>query len=177
MNVDASKKAFVRNSHCSFCGTAFQPDQPWPRRCEHCGRTTYLNPIPVSVLLCPVVVVGVNGLIAVRRGIQPHIGQIAIPGGFIVAGETWQQAGVREFGEELGIFRSPEEVTLFDVQSAPDGTLLVFGRLTTPLDAADLPPFVPNDEVTERVILTAPTELAFPLHTRVVARYFERLTS
>ncbi|MEZ4682324.1 MAG: hypothetical protein R2932_49785 [Caldilineaceae bacterium] len=43
----------------------------------------------------------------------------------------------------------------------------------TPLTLADLPPFVPNDEANERAILTAPEELAFPLHTEVLTAYFD----
>jgi hypothetical protein len=49
--------------------------------------------------------------------------------------------------------------------------LLVFG-LAAALRAADLPPFVPSAEASERVLLSGPTELAFPLHTAAVARYF-----
>ena len=44
----------VRNSHCSWCGHAFVPDQAWPRQCASCAQTSYLNPLPVAVLLLPV---------------------------------------------------------------------------------------------------------------------------
>jgi hypothetical protein len=57
------------------------------------------------------------------------------------------------------------------VRSAPDGTLLVFG-LAAPLRAADLPPFAPTAEASERLVLAGRAELAFPLHTEVAALYF-----
>ena len=44
----------MQHSHCSFCGTPFVPDAPWPRLCTSCGETTWRNPLPVGVLLFPV---------------------------------------------------------------------------------------------------------------------------
>ena len=62
----------------------------------------------------------------------------------------------------------------FAVHSATaQGLLLVFGIAPT-RSAADLPAFVPNGEASEMVVLRAPEELAFPLHTRIVADYFAR---
>src|ERR1700687_165917 len=77
-----------RNTHCSFCGHAFQPDAPWPRACAECGQVSYLKPLPVAVTLVPVD----DGLLVVRRGIEPGRGRLALPGGYINLGETWQQA-------------------------------------------------------------------------------------
>jgi hypothetical protein len=51
--------------------------------------------------------------------------------------------------------------------------VLIFG-LAAPRTAASLPPFEPNAESTERLIITAPTPLAFPLHTEAMARFFAR---
>lgn len=156
----------TKNSHCSYCGQPFA-DAPWPRQCAQCSQTSFLNPLPVSVLLVPVE----GGLLGIRRAIEPRRGQLALPGGFINAGESWQQAGVRELVEETGLTLAPEVVRLFDALSAPDGTLLVFG-LTPPLTLEALPPFEPTAETAERVILTPTTQLAFPLHTQVAQRYF-----
>src|SRR6266851_1373173 len=64
-----------RNTHCSFCGHAFQPDAPWPRTCDQCGQVSYLNPLPVAVTLVPVD----DGLLVVRRGIEPGRGRLARP--------------------------------------------------------------------------------------------------
>jgi ADP-ribose pyrophosphatase YjhB (NUDIX family) len=140
---------------------------PWPRRCWKCGNRSYLNPTPVAVILAPVD----DGVLVVRRSIMPQQGLLALPGGFVGLGETWQEAGARELLEETGLQINPAEVREFLVRSAPEGMLLVFG-LANPRRAADLPPFVPNDEATERVVLHGPTELAFPLHTEAVQAFF-----
>ncbi|MEV1240169.1 NUDIX domain-containing protein [Nonomuraea sp. NPDC050022] len=159
----------IKNSHCSFCGQAFAPDQAWPRACASCGNTAYLNPLPVAVLLLPVD----DGLLVVRRGIEPHRGELALPGGFIDVGESWQQAAARELYEETAVVVDADRVRLFDAHSAPDGTLLVFG-LAPPTVSAALPPMVPTAETMEWSVMGEPRELAFPLHTRVVSAYWER---
>lgn len=158
---------FKKNSHCSYCGCAFSEDAPWPRQCRQCGQESFLNPLPVAVLLVPVD----DGLLTVRRAIAPHVGRLALPGGYIDYGEAWQAAGAREVFEESGLVIAPEEVREFRVRSAPDGTLLVFG-LARARRAIDLPPFAPTRESSERVILAHVEELAFPLHTAVVEDYF-----
>lgn len=152
---------------CAFCAQPFALEQPWPRRCAHCGNTTYRNPLPVAVVLLPVDA----GLLVVRRSIPPRSGLLALPGGFINHGEGWQAAGAREVEEEAGLRIEPTAIREFAVRSAPDGTLLVFG-LAAPLCTADLPPFEPTAEASERLVLAGPADLAFPLHTEVAARYF-----
>jgi ADP-ribose pyrophosphatase YjhB (NUDIX family) len=158
----------TRNSHCSFCGAAFTGGQPWPRTCAACGNTSYLNPLPVAVLVLPV---EGGRVLVVRRAVEPRRGELALPGGFIDLGESWQEAAVRELREETGVVVDAGEVRLFDVISAPDGTLLVFG--VGPRVAADaLPPVVATAETSEWLLIDGPRELAFSLHTRVVAAYF-----
>jgi ADP-ribose pyrophosphatase YjhB (NUDIX family) len=112
-----------------------------------------------------------GALLAVRRGIPPAIGRLALPGGFVDAGESWQQAVVRELTEETGLVADAGAVRLYDVHSAPDGTLLVFGELPAVAEG-DLPPSVPNDESQGWELLTGPIELGFDLHTRVARRWF-----
>jgi ADP-ribose pyrophosphatase YjhB (NUDIX family) len=156
-----------KNSHCSYCGAPFA-DAEWPRRCASCASVSYLNPIPVTVVLLPVD----GGLLLVRRSFGATKGRLALPGGFVNAGETWQQAGARELFEETGITIAPESLSIFRVESAPDDTLLIFAA-APPLAGAGLPPFAPNDEVAERVVRDAPEELAFTLHTEAMRAWFE----
>jgi NADH pyrophosphatase NudC (nudix superfamily) len=105
---------FTQHSHCSYCGHPFEIDQVWPRLCAACGNTSFVNPLPVSVVLLPVD----NGLLVVRRNIEPQIGRLALPGGYINRGESWQQAGARELFEETGIIIRPEDLREFRVKSA-----------------------------------------------------------
>lgn len=158
------------NAHCSACGHRYATGAPWPRRCSACGHTAYLNPLPVAVLLLPVD----DGLLVVRRDVEPRRGELALPGGFIERGETWQQAAARELEEEAGVGVDAGAVTLFDAMSAPDGTLLVFG-LAPAVAGADLPPSRPTGEASGWEVLRAPAPLAFPLHTTAAARYLDGL--
>ena len=158
---------FEKNSHCSYCGHAFRNSAPWPRRCADCGNMTFLNPLPVAVTLVPVD----QGLIVIRRSIEPRIGMLALPGGYINLGETWQEAAAREVCEETGIVVSAAEINEFGVRSAGDGTLLIFG-LAKARTSSSIPPFEPTAESTERFILTEPQDLAFALHTEMVGIFF-----
>ncbi|GGO78664.1 NUDIX domain-containing protein [Nonomuraea cavernae] len=159
----------IKNSHCSYCGQAYTPDQAWPRTCSGCGNTGYLNPLPVAVMLLPV-----DGrLLVVRRDVEPGRGELALPGGFIDIGESWQQAAVRELREETGVVVDVADVRLFDVLSAPDGTVLIFA-LGPRIGSAALPPVAATAETTGWSLIGGPQELAFTLHTRVVAEYFTR---
>lgn len=157
----------VKNSHCSWCGTRFADGPTWPKSCTGCGKTTWLNPLPVAVLVLPVD----DGVLLIRRGIEPNKGKLAFPGGFIELEEAWQDAAARELREETGIDVPGSEVRDHRVLSAPDGTVLIFG-VASRRSRADLPPFRPTNETTELVIATKPEPLAFPLHERVLRDWF-----
>jgi 8-oxo-dGTP pyrophosphatase MutT (NUDIX family) len=127
-------------------------------------RTSYLNPAPVAVVLQPVG----DGLLVIRRGTPPARDRLALPGGYIEVGETWQEAAVRELREETGLRADPDAVRLFDAASAPDGTLLIFGLLPP---APEVPAFR-SDESRGCGVLSEPAELGFDLHTRAADRWF-----
>jgi len=157
----------TRNAHCSFCGAPFPTDAGWPRDCAACGNRSYLNPLPVAVALVPVA----GGLLTIRRAIPPHLGALALPGGFIDLGEDWRDAVARELREETGVLIAPVLISFFEALSSPGGHLLIFGRCPA---LAELPKLLPNDEVSELVVIPAPVELAFPLHTEAVRRFFSQ---
>ncbi len=167
----ATKPRSIGEKHafCGACGEKFVPtEQSFPRRCDRCNMMTYVNPTPVAVLLLPVS----DGLLAIRRSIEPQRGGLALPGGFIDIGESWQAGAVRELREETGIQVAADTVKLFAVHSAPDGTLLVFGS-APPIDSEeDLPTFVATSETEELTVVRGPIQLAFDLHTKVVAQWF-----
>jgi ADP-ribose pyrophosphatase YjhB (NUDIX family) len=144
------------------------PDAPWPRTCAACGETRWLNPTPVGVLIVPVD----DGVLLIRRGIEPRRGELALPGGFIVVGETWQQGAARELREETDVTVPAESVREFMVRSPDHGHVVLIFGVCDALRGDALPPFSPTDETVERLVVRAPVELAFPLHTEALARYF-----
>ena len=83
------------------------PDGEWPRVCAACGTIAYRNPLPVAVALLPVFDARGTGLVVITRTIEPQRGGVALPGGFVDLGETWQKAVVRELKEETGIEARP----------------------------------------------------------------------
>ncbi|MER5868073.1 NUDIX domain-containing protein [Kitasatospora sp. NPDC002040] len=162
------------HSHCHFCGTPYPTAAAWPRTCPGCGGISYRNPLPVAVALLPVEVPdGARSLLVIRRTIDPGYGELALPGGYIDFGETWQQGAARELREETGIEADPAEVRLADTGSDERGMFLMLFALFPPRPLAALPPSVPTEETDGWQLITAPTPLAFPLHTQVADAWFK----
>ena len=167
--------SLVEYGHCSYCGAAYLPEQPWPRVCPNCGETTWRNPLPVSVLLVPVQFDdgGHDGVIIVRRDIEPARGDLCLPGGFLEWGELWTEGAARELREETGLFASPNEIALFDVQST-GRHVLVFG-IVPPRRAGELPVSAPTAESIEWIVAREPIPLAFPTHAAALGKFFADL--
>lgn len=154
------------NSHCSYCGSRYPETEHWPRHCKNCHNNSYLNPLPVVVALLPIE----NGLIVIRRNIEPQKGTLNLPGGYLELGETWQQGAHRELREETGIDISEQDISLYDVQNGLDHTLVIFG-LAKPQPIELFQPFS-SAETQEVVLATKPIKLGFPMHTEVMRRFF-----
>ena len=154
------------NSHCSYCGSRYREAESWPRHCKSCHNTSYLNPLPVVVALLPMG----NGLIVIRRNIEPKRGTLNLPGGYLDLNETWQQGACRELREETGIDICEQEISLYDVRNGLDRTLVIFG-LAKPQPIELFKPFSSTE--TQEVVLTEePIELGFPMHAEVMRRFF-----
>lgn len=164
---------FIKDSHCSYCGAQFAEQISWPRKCFHCYNDSYSNPLPVVVALIPVFpsdIGGHLGVLTIKRNIEPQKGGWALPGGYMDAGETWQQACVREVMEETGILTQEENYSLMHVTSAKNGNLLLFSNYTRPFCWDDLK-LISNSEVSDFYMVFEPTKLAFPTHTEMLAKY------
>jgi ADP-ribose pyrophosphatase YjhB (NUDIX family) len=65
----------------------------------------YQNTPTVVVVLVPLR----GGLLMIRRALPGEgYGKLALPGGYQMLGQTWQEAGALEVLEETGIVVSPE---------------------------------------------------------------------
>lgn len=170
----ADRTTYGPNSHCHWCGTRYAPGTvSWPRTCTGCTETSYRNPLPVVVTLLPVTGPDSAGLVVIRRTIEPGYGELALPGGYIDYGESWQQACVRELAEETGIRADHTDVTLVSTDSDTTGGFLCLFGMLPPRRIEDLPPSTPTDETDGWQFLPTPIQLAFPFHTRVAHSWFK----
>lgn len=167
----------MRDSFCSFCGAAYPPPLAYPRACPSCKTKVWSNPIPVSVVLLPVRHALGEGLLVVRRSIEPKKGLLALTGGFLEDHETWQQGGAREVREETGVVIDPATLSSFWFTStAPKPNRVLLFSVARPIDASVMPAFAVSNETTERGLIFGPDGLegifAFDLHVAAMQRYF-----
>ncbi|MDX8143863.1 NUDIX domain-containing protein [Lentzea waywayandensis] len=161
----------ARDDFCNSCGSQYADTAAYPRRCASCGHMVWANPSPVVVLLVPVKDGPRTGLLTVRRAIPP-VGELAFVSGFMDRGESWQQSAVRELEEEAGVRIPPDDLRPLHFVSTPDGGTVLMFATAPAINAEDMPPFVPNDEASERAIIFECVPLAFPLHNDVATKYF-----
>ncbi|HET6556688.1 MAG TPA: NUDIX domain-containing protein [Prolixibacteraceae bacterium] len=86
---------------CPRCGSSYFPATGSRSfRCMDCYFHYYVNSsAAVAVLLFN----DQGELLFTRRAIEPHKGQLDLPGGFIDPMESGEEAAIREIREELGI--------------------------------------------------------------------------
>ena len=161
----------ARDDFCNNCGTAYADTAEYPRTCPGCACMVWANPVPVVVLLVPVKDGVRTGLLTVRRAIPPA-GELAFVSGFMERGESWQQSAARELEEEAGVTVDPDELRPLHFVSTPDGATVLLFATAPEINAEDMPPFVPNDEASERRVIFECEPLAFPLHNEVASKYF-----
>ncbi|MBV9125781.1 MAG: NUDIX domain-containing protein [Planctomycetes bacterium] len=93
---------FPHYRHCPYDGTPLDPGDP-PRgrrpRCTRCEFVDYQNPRPCVAIL----ILDENRVLLARRAVEPAKGMWDIPGGFIEANESAEQAVVREAREETDL--------------------------------------------------------------------------
>lgn len=90
-------------NYCRECAAPLEVRDltPIERRpvCTGCGRIEYIDP----KLAAAVVVSDGEGIVLVRRAIEPGYGKWAVPGGFVDRGEEVPRAAMREVMEEIGV--------------------------------------------------------------------------
>lgn len=168
----------TRDAFCNFCGTQYPTPLRYPRTCVSCQQTVWSNPLPVSVVLQPVKHDGGEGLLVVRRSIEPKTGLLALTGGFLEDHETWQLGGAREVKEETGLSIDPHGLRAFwFISTHPLPNRILLFSVATAIDSSQLPPFVATTETSERGLVFGAGGLeplfAFPLHLEAIARYFQ----
>lgn len=169
--------AMTRDTFCSYCGAVYEKPLAYPRTCPSCKTQVWANPIPVSIVLLPVVHREREGLLVVRRGIEPGLGKLALVGGFLEEHETWAEGGARELREETGVTIDSGALQPFWFTStAPKPNRVLLFSIAPPVAAPSLAPLAPNHETLERGLVFGPRGLdevfAFPLHVEAARRFF-----
>jgi ADP-ribose pyrophosphatase YjhB (NUDIX family) len=130
---------------------------------------SYSNTPTVVVVLVPLR----GGLLMIRRALPGQgQGMLALPGGYQMLGQTWQEAGAREVLEETGVVVAPQTLQVLAVETTPDRNQNLLFCQSPVLDHDGT--FVHDAEVSEVLIITQPVETAFILHTRMIKIFFER---
>ena len=112
-----------------------------------------------------------GGLLMVRRALPGEgQGKLALPGGYQMAGQSWQEAGAREVLEETGVRLDPAALRLVAVETTPDRRQNLLFCEAPP--ATHDGPFAHDAEVSDVVVIHEAVETAFPLHTAQVAAFF-----
>lgn len=87
--------------YCPVCShNRFVENDEKSKRCEKCGFVFYQNP---SAAVAAFILNDNNELLVCRRARQPFIGTFDLPGGFVDASETAEQAVKREIKEETNL--------------------------------------------------------------------------
>jgi ADP-ribose pyrophosphatase YjhB (NUDIX family) len=128
----------------------------------------YDNTPTVVVVLVPLQ----GGLLMIRRALLGEgFGKLALPGGYQMLGQTWQEAGAREVLEETGVVIAPQTLQIVAVETTPDRRQNLLFCQSPPVEHEGV--FVHDAEVSEALVIYEPVETAFPLHTRVVRQFFK----
>lgn len=90
---------------CPRCGHTLErrrlkAGEPERLVCQTCGFVFYLDP---KVAVGTIIRTTDEGLVLVRRAIEPGYGKWVFPSGYVDRGETLQAAAVREAREESGL--------------------------------------------------------------------------
>ncbi|MBQ6379648.1 MAG: NUDIX domain-containing protein [Prevotella sp.] len=87
--------------YCPKCGSKFfEINNFKSKHCSNCGFTYYQNP---SSSTAAFILNSKGELLVARRGKEPAIGTLDLPGGFVDNGESGEQGIIREIKEETGL--------------------------------------------------------------------------
>ena len=159
-------------SFCHTCGTPYIDANVWPRKCDICLTIVYRNPIPGGLGIIPV---KPEGIVVVRRALQPNRGGLVLPGGYIHYGESAEEAIVREINEETGLVFNSSDVKSFGYDSTPSKAhIMLCGILPFVTEKDVLKVFSPTREVSAVKIWRLGNEdLAVKQHHDAVMTYLE----
>jgi hypothetical protein len=125
----------------------------------------YDNTPTVVVVLVPLR----GGLLMVRRALPGEgYGKLALPSGYQMLRQTWQEAGAQEV-----MVIAPGALRLLAVETTPDRRQNLLFCQSPPVQHEGS--FTHDAEVSKVLVIHETAETAFPLHTRMVEAYFQQV--
>lgn len=101
-------KAFA---HCNRCGhPVLNTVSEREFVCERCAYRHFITPFPAA---CALLLDADNRILLIRRGHEPGLDLLCVPGGVIEGGETAEEAVSRETREEVGLDIPASEFSYF----------------------------------------------------------------
>ncbi|MFP3867503.1 MAG: NUDIX hydrolase [Desulfobacteraceae bacterium] len=156
---------------CPQCGgplvkKQLKPQEPPRLVCSRCGFIFYLDPKLAAIAIIPMN----EGVVLLRRAIEPGYGLWVVPGGFVDLGERVEETAVREVQEE--VLLKVRVTRLLNVYSYIGRTTVVVAYVTEVLGGT----LGAGDETLE-VAIFSPQEipwelLAFSSSRDALADYF-----
>ena len=118
---------------CPLCGGSLEKrllkaGEPERLVCRACGFVFYIDPKLAAIALVPMD----DGVVMVRRSIDPGYGLWVVPGGFVDVGEPVEEAVVRETREEAHL--SVRVQRLLNIYSFRDSPTVVAAYIMEYLD-------------------------------------------
>ncbi|OGR31032.1 MAG: NUDIX hydrolase [Desulfobacca sp. RBG_16_60_12] len=115
--------------YCPQCGGGLEkrlikPGEPQRLVCTACGFIFYLDPKLSVIAVIPMD----DGVVMVRRSIEPGYGLWVVPGGFVDLGEVVETALIRETQEETLLTVRP--IRLLNIYSYPDHRTVIAAYVT-----------------------------------------------
>lgn len=104
--------------YCAWCGGDLRWDATHPA-CASCGRVSYRDPKLAAAAIIPYD----EGIVLLRRGIEPAYGKWSFPSGYVDRGEQVESAVEREVLEECGLHVSAR--WLVGLYSQPDSPVVL----------------------------------------------------
>jgi ADP-ribose pyrophosphatase YjhB (NUDIX family) len=137
--------------------------------CASCDFVHWDNPKPVTATLVPIN----GGLVLVRRNCEPFINDWCLPGGFIEARESPEEAAAREVFEETGL-----EVEIKQILGAFSPGRGINVIILFYLAGASKGKMAAGDDASEVAIFKKselPSNVCFDLHRKMIRNYFDEL--
>lgn len=120
--------------HCPRCGTATEANwSGWMRRCPQDGSEHFPRTDPAVI----VAIVGADGRILLANNRQWESNRYSTVAGFVEAGESAEQAAVREIAEEVGVHL--HSLQYISSQAWPFPRSLMLGYIGHTLDTVAVP--------------------------------------